>query len=265
MIPIIIWTLRRRRWYIFWWVLGVSAYMALVVLAYPPFRDQAATLNESLNQLPEALRSLVADTNNFLSPIGYMSSNAYYLVLPLIFGILTIGLGSSLLARDESNHTLELVLSRPVSRGQVLAARALAGLAIVASVLVVTALVTIATAWAIDLKIPYLHLAAATVFAARLALIFGALAFLLAAIGRVGRAASIGVPTLLFAASYLFTSLSGAVHWLRWPAKLLPYHYYHPADVLDGHYHWPEAFGMVGTVVVLGLLSYLAFRRRDIS
>jgi beta-exotoxin I transport system permease protein len=265
MIAILKWALWRRRWFIFWWALGVMSYMALVLLAYPSFRGQAATLNNSLNQLPQAVRSLVADTNNFLSPIGYMSSNVYYLLLPLLFGILTIGLGSSLLARDEADHTLELVLSRPISRGRVLVARALAGLVITAAVLVATIIATVLFAWMINLGISYLRLAAVTLMAARMALIFGALAFMLAAFGRMGRVISVGVPTLLFVVSYLFTSLAGTVHWLKWPAKLLPYQYFHPSEILAGNYNWPDAFGMVATILVLGIISYLAFRKRDIA
>jgi ABC-2 type transport system permease protein len=265
MIPIITHTLRQKRWYIFWWAVGVAAYMALVVVAYPPFRDQAATLNNTFNQLPATVKSLVADTNNFFSPAGYMSANAYYLLLPIIFSVLSIGLGSSLIARDEQDHTIELLLSRPVSRGTLLAGRAAAGLAIMATITLFTTAVTIGFAALVNLHIPLVRLLLATAMATRMSLIFGALAFALTAFGKVARTASIGIATLLLVASYLFTSLSGTVHWLRWPAKPLPYNYYHPADVLNGTLHWHEAIGMIATVLVFGILSFVGFRRRDIS
>lgn len=265
MIAIIKWTLWQRRWFAFWWIVGVAAYMVLVVVAYPPFRDQAATLNNTFNQLSPTVKSLVADTNNFFSPAGYLSSNAYYLMLPIVFSVLSIGLGSSLIARDEQDHTLELVLSRPISRGKVLAGRALAGICIMVSAALATALATIALAALVNLHLPLIRLVEATAMSARLALIFGALAFAFTAFGKAARVASIGVTTLLLIASYLFTSLSGAVHWLRWPAKLLPYHYYHPAEILNGQPNWHEAIGMILTAILLGSLAYIGFRRRDIN
>jgi len=265
MMPIFMWTLWRRRWSIFWWSLGVAAYMALIIAVYPSFRDQSAALNNSLNQLPQTVKSLVADTDNFLSPVGYMSSNAYYLMLPIIFGVLGIGLGSSLLAKDEQDHTLELVLSRPVSRGTLLAGRVLAGMAIVFIVAAATSLVTILFAWFANLGIPYLHLAETTGMAALLTLIFASLVFALTAFGKSARIMSTGLPTLLLIASYLFTSLSGTVGWLKWPSRLLPYHYYHPAEILTGSSDWHEALGMTIAVLVFAALSYIGFRRRDID
>jgi ABC-2 type transport system permease protein len=265
MIPIISQTLWQKRWFVFWWAIGMAAYMALVVIAYPPFRDQAATLNDTFNQLPATVKSLVADTNNFFSPAGYMSANAYYLMLPIVFSVLSIGLGSSLIARDEQDHTIELILSRPVARGTLLLGRAFAGLAIVVAVMLFTAVVTIGFAALVNLHIPLVRLLLATALGARISLIFGALAFMFTAFGKATRVASIGVSTLLLIASYLFTSLSGTVHWLRWPAKLLPYNYYHPAEVLNGTLHWHESVGMIATVLVFGILSYVGFRRRDIS
>jgi ABC-2 type transport system permease protein len=264
MIPIIRWGLWQRRWLIFWWAIGIATYMALVISVYPSFRDQAASLNDSLNQLPTAVKSLIADTGNYLSPIGYMSSNAYYLLLPVVFSVLSIGLGSSLLARDEQDHTLELVLSRPVPRGVVIVARALTGICIMLTVMLATAGVTVLAAWAVGLHISLTRLVLATAMSARLALIFGAMTFMFTAFGKAARTASIGIATLLLVASYLFASLSGTVHWLSWPAKVLPYHYYHPSEILSGNPNWNNAIGMIIVVLIFGALSYLGFRRRDI-
>jgi ABC-2 type transport system permease protein len=265
MIPIIRWTLWQRRWYIFWWAFGAAFYMALIVATYPSFRNEAATLNNTFNQLPTTVKSLVSDSGNFFSPEGYLSSNAYYIMMPIIFGVLSIGLGSSLIARDEQDHTLELILSRPVSRGAVIAGRALAGVCIVAAVTIVAAGVTIACAIPANLHLKLAQLAVATGVSALLALVFGALAFMFTAFGKSARKASVGIAALLLIASYLLTSLSGTVHWLRWPAEVLPYHYYHPAEILTGNSNWPAAAGMLAAVLLLGILSYIGFRRRDIS
>jgi ABC-2 type transport system permease protein len=265
MIPIFMWTLWRRRWSIFWWSLGVAVYMALVIAVYPSFRNQSAALNNSINQIPQSVKSLISDTDNLFSPIGYLSSNAYYLMMPIIFGVLGIGLGSSLLAKDEQEHTLELILSRPVSRGAVLAGRAFAGLAIILAVAATTSVATILFAWFAKLGISDLNLVETTGMAALLTLIFASLVFAMTAFGKSARIMSTGLPTLLLIASYLFTSLSGTVDWLKWPSRLLPYHYYHPAQILSGDASWREALGMTIAILFFGALSYIGFRRRDID
>ncbi len=266
MIPIIRQELWQRKWYSFFWIIGVAAFIALVIGVYPAFRHQSAQLNKSLNQLPAAVKSLAADTNeNLLSPVGYMSSNVYYLMLPILYGIVAIGLGGSILARDEQNHTLELLLSRPVSRTKVLAAKALAGITILAMIAAGTILATVVLAWLTNLGLSLWHLTLATIMAALMALVFGALAFTLTAIGHSARIASVGVSVLLLVASYLFTSLAGTVHWLKWPSTLLPYHYYHPSPIMDGSFTGKAALGMLGVIVIFALIAVLTFRHRDID
>lgn len=262
---IVRWTLWQRRWSTFWWSVGSAAFIALVIIAYPPFRDQAAALNQSLDQLPQAVKSLVSDSNDFLSPVGYMSSNAYYLVLPILLGILAISLGSKLIAQDEQDHTIELLLSRPVSRGTLLAGRGVAGLVILGVVTGVTLAATLAFAALIDLGISFIDLTVVTLVTLLIALLFGMATFTLSALGKFGRTAGIGISTLLLVASYLFTSLSGTVHWLRWPAKLLPYNYFHPSEIMTGTIHWTEMGAMVTAVGLLSLIAYIGFRRRDIN
>lgn len=263
----IIWQeLRQRKWFIFWWTVGIVAYMALVIAVYPSFRHQAAALNDSLNQLPDTVKSLVSDTGNFLSPVGYLSSNAHYLLLPLLFGVLAIGLGSSLLAKDEQAHTLELILSRPVRRSTVLFGKAVAGAAIVAGVALAASIATMILSWAVNLELSLWRVGAATMMSAFLALLFGVVAYTFTAFGRAARLASVGTATLLFAASYLFTSLAGTVRWLRWPAKLLPYNYYHPAEILGGTNNGGfTALGFAAIIAVLCVAAWVGFRRRDIA
>src|SRR3970040_767608 len=108
------WTIRQRRWSMLIWCVGVTAFIALNLLLYPTVRDQAAQLNQVLENLPQASRSLFSDSAYLLSPTGYLSTRVYYLLLPLLLSVLAIGLGSSLLAKEENEGTIELLLSRPL-------------------------------------------------------------------------------------------------------------------------------------------------------
>jgi len=259
--------LKARKWSTIWWIVGIGAFIALVMAIYPSFRDSSAQLDKSLQNIPASARNLFTDTSDFLSPVGYLSSQCYYLIVPLLFSFLAIGLGSSLLARDEQNKTLELLLARPVSRSRLLLSKAAAGLIILIVVGLVTAVLGAVLVHFIDFPgVRALGVFFVTLMCLDFALLFGALAFALTAFGRFGRGMAIGLSTLLALAGYIFSSLDKTVAWLTWPARFLPFHYYHPADMLrSGRLTGPEALGMLIVSVILFLLALLAFRRRDIE
>jgi len=258
------WTFWQRRWSTLWWCLGVAAFIVLSLGFYASFRDQAAQVNEILNRLPTAARALFSDTGNFLTPEGFLSARLYYLLLPLLLSILAIGLASSLIAKEEEQGTLEILLSRPISRSKLLAGKALAGLIIVLTVSLVAMVTAVIVCRLVKLPVAFDRIILATLLATLLALIFASIAFLVAAHGRA-RAASVGIATLFGIASYLVSSLDDVVRALRLPAKLLPYHYYRPGEVLVGNFNWRFASVLVGVVGLLILLSFLSFRQRALN
>lgn len=264
MIAITKWTMKQRKWSIFWWAFGVSALIFITLIFYPTIRNQTSQLDQSFNQLPESARALFTDTQDLFSPVGYLSSQLFYLMLPMVLAILAIGLGSSLIAKEESEGTLELLLSRPISRGRLLAEKALAGLGIVALVGAVAMAVTVLMCWAINMDVGLGNVAIASVYSIVLAVVFGAVAFFVASWGRSGRLASVGVAALLGLGGYIVSSLSQIVSWLKWPAKFLPNHYYQPGDILHGQYSWWPLLAYAAVILALGFLSYISFRRRDI-
>ncbi len=57
-----------------------------------------------------------AGGTDFISPVGYLNSQLFFLMLPIILGIFAISLGSDALAGEEGRGTLDLLLSTPLSR-----------------------------------------------------------------------------------------------------------------------------------------------------
>jgi len=263
--PVIRWGLWERRWSSLFWTLGISVYIAINTLVYSSLKGQAKTLNHVLQKLSPTTRSLFSDTSDLLSPVGYLASKLYYLILPLLFTMLAVNLVNNLFAREEQNGTLELLLARPLSRNRLLLAKLMTSLLVLSGIGALVMLVTIVTTAHAGFGIPVIHIMAATLVMLLLALLFSSIAWLLVGFGRFGRHASTGITVLVALASYLFTSLEGTAHWLRGPAKLLPYHYYRPSDILRGNYHWSYFIGLcVATFVLLGL-AFAGFRRRDLG
>jgi len=64
---------------------------------------------------------------------------------------------------------------------------------------------------------------------------------------------------------YIIGSLAGTVKWLSFPAKLLPFHYYQSEAILRGTYNWNNVWYFVFVIALCSVLSWVAFRRRDLA
>jgi ABC-2 type transport system permease protein len=262
--PLIKWGLWQRRWSIMWWSIGLIAFIVLELSVYSSVKSQAAQLNTALEHMPSTMKSLFGATTDLFSPVGYLSSRLFYLLMPMMLSILAIGLGSSLIAREESDGTLELLLSRPISRGKLVMAKILYGLAAITVVAVIATFSILGMVKLVGLAVPLPRVAFAVLMAVLLSLLFGALALATASLGRLGRGASIGIATLIGLGSYIISSLETNVHWLSWPAKLLPYHYYNPTQILNGSYTWNVAIIFILISLTFSVIAWLVFRRRDL-
>lgn len=249
------------------WCLAPSAYIVLVTAVYKSFLTaNASAVNHAFAQLPAMLRSFIQIQGDFFSPVGFLSSEPYYVILPLVLIALAVVLGSSLVAQEERDHTIELLLSRPISRGRLLLAKGLGGVVVLALANIVIGLVVSVCTKIFGLDgIGFASIWLAQLMLFLLALIFGTLSFALTAIGGAVRQAAVGGAALIAVTSYILTSLEGTVHWLTWPARLLPYHYYSPHALLSGNFGGRIALSYAVVIVLLAVLAWLGFARRDIG
>lgn len=264
MIPIIRWTLWQRRWSIMWWSIGIAAFIFITLIFFPTFKDQAALLQKSLENLPKATVQFLGGSTDFFSPIGYLNSQVFFILLPLLLSVLSINLGSSMISREESNSTLELLLSRPISRSRLLLAKGLAGTLILGIVSLVGLITSLLMAWAVNMGIPAVDIATATLACFLLSLSGGAVAFLVTTVGHA-KSASNGIATFVALGGYLIVSLSGTVSWLKTPSKIFPFNYYHSETLLSGGQEWGNNLVFLIFIVGCGLIAWLSFRHRDIG
>lgn len=265
MLAVIKWTLWQRRWSTFWWILGIFGFIFLNVIFYPTFKDQAAALQKSFESLPDAALQLFGGSADFFSPVGFLNSQIFFLMLPMLLSILSIGMGTSLLGREEQDGTIETLLARPISRARLLLAKAKAGAVVLAVVASASLLVTVVLARIVGLtEVSALQITETTFACFMLSLSFGAIAFLLTTIGRA-RAASLGITAFIALGGYLISSLANTVSWLKTPSLFFPFHYYRSEAILRGTFQWFDILIFVAIIAVCGTLSWLSFRRRDIA
>lgn len=264
MIPLIKWTLWQRRRSIIGWSIGISLLIFINMIFYPTFKDQAAELQKSFESLPEAAVQLFGGSTDFFSPVGFLNSQIFFMMLPLYLAIMAIGLGHKLIAQEEQDKSIELILSRPISRSKLLLAKSTAGIMSLIIVTVVGLATTLIVGEIVKLDINTVYVLLATLSCFLLIVSFGAVAFMLSALGKP-RSVSVALSATLALGGYIIVSLVSTVSWLEIPSKFFPFYYYKSSAILYGYMEWSNLLFFGAIIVLCGIISWVAFRRRDIG
>ena len=258
-------TLRDSLRSLIWWSLGLIGLVAMMTAVYP-----SVSGNESMKKLvseyPDALKAFIAfgGTVDYSSGAGYLGSELFSFMVPLLLLVAAIGAGARAIAGEEERGTLDLLLANPISRPRLVLEKLAALVAELALFAVILWGALAVGASAANMGIGLDKLAAATFDAALLALLFGVLALLVGCLsGR--RAQALAVPAVAAVAAYLVNALGAIVSWLEPAQKASPFYHYVAGDPLR-HGIAPSHSGLLLlAVAVLAGLAPLAFTRRDLT
>jgi ABC-2 type transport system permease protein len=228
---------------------------------YNIMRENQETLRQVIQGSGGKFLALFADPAKVFTTEGFLSL-AFFSFMPLIVGVYAVLAGSGLLAADEENGTLDLVLSYPVSRTSLFLGRLLAFVVATAAVLVLSWLgFLVALTWtplevgAWALALPFVSLLAVLLF-------FGGLALLLSMVLPSRRHAAM-TAGLALVASFFLTTLARLDTTLETVERLSPLHYYQSGEAIKGL----DGGSLAGLLAAAGLFIVLAwwlFECRDI-
>ena len=133
-----------RRRSLLWWSIAVSLLVAIMAATFPSIRDTGDALDSYVASLPESVRQAFGlGAASIASPEGYLTSQLYSNIYPIVILVLALGLAAWAIAGSESDGSLELLLANPVSRVAVAAARFVGASLIVATVTAASTLVLV--------------------------------------------------------------------------------------------------------------------------
>ena len=254
--------LRERRRALAIWSAALAALVGLTLALWPTIRDDP-NLRTFIRDLPPALRAF-AGNGDFFSPAGYLGNRLFAVLVPVVFLALGIGRASDAIAGEEERGTLGLLLSSPISRSRLVLEKGLSVLVeVVLLGLVLWFLLAVGTRL-VDMELPVSRLAAASVGAVLLGLVFAALALAVACLtGR--RAVSRGAAGGLAAAAYflgVFAPLVPALEPWREASPLYQTLGYEPLKVGVEPARLAVVVGATAVLVGVGIAAY---RRRDLA
>lgn len=247
-----------------WWGISLIGLNIWLVLFYPYIRDMHQ-INQLLETMPAIIiKPLVGNVPDMTSPAGYLNSDLFFLIAPMLFLFFTIGFGSHAIAGEEENGTLSLLLAQPLARWRVVTDK-FAALAAATLILAFAFWAGLAIgAPLVKMDISLIRVAEATLGCALLGIAFGTLALALGCL-RGNKSLSLGVTGAAAVAAYLLNSLALVVKELEPYQKLSPFYYYIGNDPLvNGLDASHVTVLIVASLVLLGI-GLLAFQRRDIA
>ncbi|MCH7608193.1 MAG: ABC transporter permease subunit [Chloroflexi bacterium] len=257
-------TLRDQRRSLLWWGIGLLALTSLTVATYPAVTDVPEGFDEFLEQLPEALaRIFIGGFTDFTSPEGFLNTQLFVLVVPIMFVIFAVLGGSGAIAGEEGAGTLSLLLTSPLPRWRIVVQK-FGAVAVATFTLALLLWVSLAIgAVAVDLDVSTLRLAAVSFSTALLGVAFGALALALGCITGA-RGTSAGAASGVAMAAYFLNALAPISDVTTPLQKLSPFYYFIGADPLTNGLNILHVSVLLGlTAVALGV-ALLAFERRDV-
>jgi ABC-2 type transport system permease protein len=227
---------------------------------YPAFRDTMEDMAESVSEQ----FSFIPGAQDMASYVGFLNIELYQIFWILILGILIGFLAASIIAKEIEAKTIDLFMSNPISRKQIVLEKYVG---IIPTILIVNC-ATIASVYGVTLVIDeeinlgYLimtHIASIPYFLA-----VAGLGIVISVIVNEKMKASI-IMIALIVGMFIFQSISLLASEYEWLGFLSFTHYYYPYDILKA-----GNVDVVGQVILIViaieciLIAMLYFDNRDI-
>ena len=255
-------TLRDQRRALIGWGIGLAVTALMYAAFYPSVKESAADLNAYLEKLPEALRELLG--GDYTSPAGYLRSELFSILGPVLFLVFTVGAGARAIAGEEEDGTLDLLLSTPVRRRHVVLDKFVAMVVTATALAALVWVTVIAVGPPFDLTLPVLDVAAACLMLLLVGAAFGSISL---AVGSATghRALAYGVTGGFAVFSFVVNVLAPAVKALRPLRPLSPFRWYLDPDPLVHGVHAANVVVLVAITIVGLVVALLTFERRDLA
>ncbi len=243
-------------------ITAAAMFWMMGVMMGPLFAAIDTSLFEALDQFPESVMALIG-SSDMSTPEGFYQAETFGLMAPIAVMVVTILVASRGIAGEERRRTMGLLLANPVRRSHVVL-QATTTMVVYASVVGLATFAGVATGSLIaglGMSIP--NIAATSILATLVGLVFGALALAVGAgtgQSRLATYGSIGAALVLYVLNAFLPLAESTAPLAKWQ----PYHYYLSSDPLNNGMPWGHAALLLGLSMALIGAAVWLFERRDV-
>lgn len=255
-------TVRDQRRSLLGWGAGIVGVASMYAAFYPSIVKSGSSLQGYLDNMPEAFKNLIG--GDFTSPAGYLRSETFSTLGPVLFLVFAIGAGARAVAGEEEARTLDLLLSTPIRRRQVLTDKVLAMTLTTALLAAILCLTLAIVGPPFDLHVGVIDLVSASLMLFLLATAFGTIALAIGcATGHRGLA--IGITGAFATAAFIVNVLAPSVDALRALRPLSPFRWYFDPDPLVSGIDVTNVLVLLAIGILAVAVAHLTFERRDLA
>jgi ABC-2 type transport system permease protein len=252
-------TLWQSRRSIVGWMVGIAAITLLYASSYHSVSGAKA---DAINRYPASLKQAL-NLQDLTSPSGYLNSTVFGIPLLLLTSVFAISTAARAVAGDEDSGALDLWLSYPVSRAQLILGRLLSMVTTLAMLACVLFLEVTALRTPTSLRVDTGDLAATCLTWLLFAGCLAALALLASAtIGR--RSPTLAVTSALALLAYLCASFLPLITALGWTRSVSPYYWFLGGDPLANGLQLGHCGLLLGVAAVAAVLAVMRLNGRDL-
>ncbi|MBD1373008.1 ABC transporter permease subunit [Hazenella sp. IB182357] len=257
--------LKSSRKSLFFWSLGMVFMIVAGMSKYGSLATTGQSLNELMNTMPQSIQAIMGiGTLDLSTPIGYFG--VVFSNLILIASIHAILMGANMIAKEETDKTAEFLLTKPLSRAQILSAKLCATVTSILLLNIITSVVSmiiLSAYYSEASSLTSLMLLMTGMFFVQL--IFASLGIFIATINKsVKKTSAIATAALLI--TYLLSiaiNLSKPLENLQY---LTPFKYFEAKTILVDQSLDPLFLMLTLCIVVLFTsFSYGIFKNRDLQ
>lgn len=258
-------TLRDSRNGIIGWGLGIGLMTLLIVTLFPTITQFEGFAQMLESPIYKALLGEAADGAAFLTPEGFI---AIYVVafVPLYMAVYLVILGLNITAGEEERGTIDLLMSTPIPRWQVIVEKFAALTVITALILTINFVCGVAGLLVTpDLGVSPLRLAEGSLAMLPISMLMAALALILSTVTH-SRGLAGGLTGAIIIASYMTTSLSEVATEALGPFKPFSFFtYHHSIQIMREGIQWGDFALLTAITLILVGLAIFFFQRRDLA
>ncbi len=256
-------TLRDQRRSLIGWLIGTALLITYVVAFWPVAERSLGELSQVVESMPEAFRAMMGEPD-FGTAQGYLSTQLFAFMLPVLTVVLAIGKGAAVVAGEEERGELELLLARPLPRARIALEKAAGVLVAVAVVVAGAFTVAMAGILVTGMDVRVGDLAGGMLGLGLLGWLLAGVAYAVgAATGRRGLAVAAASVVALLA--YLAATFAPMVDGLAWLADASPWRWAFGGDPLGEGPSPPSILALLAATAAAIALGTWRFSRRDVA
>jgi len=248
------------------WTAIICGLSILMLSIYPTFKDSFSELEAMLDAFPPAILEVFGLGEGGLdmsTPYGWYGMEGYLFVV-LIGGSYAGILGSTILSQEEDDQTIEFLLSKPISRNQILFGKALV---VITNLIILNIIlfVTLLIAFSLIGDLIFLTTLLLVIGPFLLQLIFASISFAISIFVTKSRkvmSVSLGLVIGLFFLDIIAT-LTDELNFLKY---ITPYEYVNAVSIVNNQtIDLIYLIISIAIIITSGFVTWFFYNRKDIT